>query len=212
MSWFREGIGAGNDGIGVAAWPGGSRQCAESFEPTGTCTGRKKFERSEYWKQEFRNGAKRLNGCNPPASCARAKRRPKDLPRRSRRAKAGWTPERRARQAELIRQWAPWRHSTGPKTEAGKERCSKNALRHGGRSRAHIRELQRIRYALRLAAENISKARLLIRLRESAARPRIKYKPQYAHLSGRFPWREPGTHAMLRANRSGGETCVLWQL
>ena len=32
----------------------------------------------------------------------------------------GWTPERRARQAELIRQWRPWEKSTGPKTEAGK--------------------------------------------------------------------------------------------
>ena len=189
---------------------GGSHRCAESFEPTGTCTERKKFERTVYCKREFRNNDNGLHGDNSPASCARAKRRPKDLPRRSRRAKAGWSPERRARQALLIRHWAPWRHSTGPKTDAGKARCSRNALRHGGRSRAHIRELQRIRYVLRLAAENIKKVRLLIRLRD--ARPRIKYKPHYAHLSGQFPWREPGTRAMLRANRSGGEPCVLWQL
>lgn len=43
----------------------------------------------------------------------------------------GWTPERRARQAELIRQWQPWASATGPKTEAGKAVSSRNALRHG---------------------------------------------------------------------------------
>ncbi len=68
------------------------------------------------------------------------------------------------RQAELIRRFAPWRHSTGPRTEAGKARCAKNALRHGSRSGSRIRELQRIRYVLRLAADNIRKVRLLIRL------------------------------------------------
>ena len=28
----------------------------------------------------------------------------------------GWTPERKARQAELIRNWKPWERSTGPRT------------------------------------------------------------------------------------------------
>ena len=32
----------------------------------------------------------------------------------------GWTPERRARQAERIKQWRPWNRSTGPKTTEGK--------------------------------------------------------------------------------------------
>lgn len=27
----------------------------------------------------------------------------------------GWTPERRAHQAELIRQWLPWEKATGPR-------------------------------------------------------------------------------------------------
>jgi len=151
-----------------------------------------------------------LHSFDRDASCVLRKHRRKGLPRRSAlRAKAGWTPERRARQAALIRRWAPWRRSTGPKTEAGKARCAKNALRHGGRSRARILELQRIRRILRKVDENIRAVRLFIRLRD--ARPRIKYKPQYAHLSSRLPWREPGTRAMLLANRSGGETCVLWQ-
>jgi len=43
----------------------------------------------------------------------------------------GWTPERRARQAELIRKWRPWEKSTGPKTEAGKAEVSRNAYKGG---------------------------------------------------------------------------------
>jgi len=43
----------------------------------------------------------------------------------------GWTPERRARQAKLIRQWKPWKHSTGPKTAEGKASSSQNAYKGG---------------------------------------------------------------------------------
>lgn len=39
----------------------------------------------------------------------------------------GWTPERRARQAALIRTWKPWERSTGAKTATGKARSSRNA-------------------------------------------------------------------------------------
>ncbi len=41
----------------------------------------------------------------------------------------GWTPERKAKQAELIHQWAPWEKSTGPRTDAGKEIVGQNAHR-----------------------------------------------------------------------------------
>ena len=71
-------------------------------------------------------------------ACGRIKHRPK-----------GWTPERRAAQAALIRRWQPWRSSKGPRTESGKARCAKNALKHGKRSLATIREFQRIRRVLR---------------------------------------------------------------
>jgi hypothetical protein len=41
----------------------------------------------------------------------------------------GWTPERRARQASLIRTWKPWEKSTGPKTDEGKAIVSQNHLK-----------------------------------------------------------------------------------
>ena len=53
----------------------------------------------------------------------------------------GWTLERGARQAELIRNWCPWQHSTGPRTSEGKARFSRNAWRGGIRD--VLRELSR---------------------------------------------------------------------
>ena len=41
----------------------------------------------------------------------------------------GWTPERRARQAALIKTWKPWQRATGPVTEEGKARVSRNAYK-----------------------------------------------------------------------------------
>jgi len=41
----------------------------------------------------------------------------------------GWTPERRARQAAMIRTWKPWEKSTGPKTDEGKAVVSHNHLK-----------------------------------------------------------------------------------
>ena len=45
----------------------------------------------------------------------------------------GWTPERRARQAELIRQWQPWKQSTGPRSQDGKAASARNAWKGGVR-------------------------------------------------------------------------------
>ena len=50
-----------------------------------------------------------------------------------------WTLERRQRQAELIRQWQPWKQSTGPKTPEGKAMASRNAWQGGDMAR--MREL-----------------------------------------------------------------------
>jgi hypothetical protein len=38
----------------------------------------------------------------------------------------GWTTERRAQQAALIRSWEPWKRSTGPRTPQGKAKSSGN--------------------------------------------------------------------------------------
>ena len=54
----------------------------------------------------------------------------------------GWTPERRARQAELIHHWKPWERSTGPRTPEGKARVAKNAYKGG--TTPLLRELARV--------------------------------------------------------------------
>lgn len=54
----------------------------------------------------------------------------------------GWTPERRARQAELIRTWKPWEQSTGPRTDEGKVQTARNGYKGGMRER--LRALRRI--------------------------------------------------------------------
>lgn len=51
----------------------------------------------------------------------------------------GWTPERRARQAVLIRNWRPWERSTGPRTNEGKAKASRNAYKGGQREK--LREI-----------------------------------------------------------------------
>lgn len=48
-------------------------------------------------------------------------------------SKNGWTLERRKRQEEMIKNWKPWEHSTGPITPEGKEACKLNAEKHGMR-------------------------------------------------------------------------------
>ncbi len=53
-----------------------------------------------------------------------------------------WTTNERARQAELIRTWKPWKQSTGATTLEGKARSSQNSLKHGFYSR-EMRELLR---------------------------------------------------------------------
>jgi hypothetical protein len=52
-----------------------------------------------------------------------------------------WTPEQKARQAALIRTWAPWKQSTGPTTSAGKKVSAKNAVNYS--CRELLREMAR---------------------------------------------------------------------
>jgi hypothetical protein len=56
-----------------------------------------------------------------------------------------WTPEERLRQAELIRNWQPWNHSTGATTEQGKHKASSNAFKHG----LYTQDMRRMMQALK---------------------------------------------------------------
>ena len=60
----------------------------------------------------------------------------------------GWTAERRARQAELMRRLRPWMRSSGPTSESGKAKSKFNAEVHGGRGR--LTSVARLRRVLRL--------------------------------------------------------------
>ena len=53
-----------------------------------------------------------------------------------------WTPDRRARQAALIRTWSPWEQSSGPRTPEGKAKASRNAW--SGGDWLKMRELSRL--------------------------------------------------------------------
>lgn len=61
----------------------------------------------------------------------------------------GWPPERRKAQAARIRAQKPWLQSTGPRTNAGKDRVKFNAVKHGNRAflwreLRHVLKLHRI--------------------------------------------------------------------
>lgn len=45
-----------------------------------------------------------------------------------------WTLEQRKQQSLKIRQWQPWKQSTGAKTNEGKETSSRNAFKGGWRA------------------------------------------------------------------------------
>lgn len=85
--------------------------------------------------------------------------------------KARWTPERRARQALAIRTWQPWRTSTGPKTQDGKARSARNALKHGLRSRATIEARREDRRVFARAAHNLAIARSFGIISDNFERP-----------------------------------------
>jgi len=71
---------------------------------------------------------------------------------------SGWTPERRARQAEAIRRWKPWAKSSGSRSDAGKARSSRNADK-GGQWRK-LRELSReVNALLRRQREQLAEVR-----------------------------------------------------
>jgi hypothetical protein len=56
-------------------------------------------------------------------------------PARYARKSSGWDNTRRAKHAASMRNWAPWKHSTGPRTSNGKAASCLNAYKHGLRGR-----------------------------------------------------------------------------
>ena len=68
-----------------------------------------------------------------------------------------WTPERRAKQSQAIKEWKPWAKSTGAKTPEGKAVVSRNAFKGG--HRPHLRQLakdlaEELQYTQRLIEEH----------------------------------------------------------
>lgn len=62
--------------------------------------------------------------------------------------KNSWTLERKAKQAQLIQTWQPWKRSTGPQTDEGRARASLNAYK--GNPRGKLREdIRRIKEFMR---------------------------------------------------------------
>ncbi len=76
---------------------------------------------------------------------------------------SGWTPERRARQAALIRTWKPWAQSTGPRTAEGKAQAAENARAFHG----WTPELQAMRDEVQAQARRV--ADLLLQQNEARA-------------------------------------------
>lgn len=69
----------------------------------------------------------------------------------------GWSPERRAHQAAMIRSWQPWKHATGPKSEEGKKRASRNAYKGGEwtQARQAIKQLKQLMREQRSMVEQV---------------------------------------------------------
>ena len=65
-----------------------------------------------------------------------------------------WTAAERQRQAELIRQWQPWQHSTGARTLEGKAIASHNAFKGGFKQQ--LKELNQLLRDQRHALNEIS--------------------------------------------------------
>lgn len=74
-----------------------------------------------------------------------------------------WTDEAKAKQAELIRTWRPWEHSTGPVTPEGKAKVATNSPGRYWRERLRLmcwigRQMRHLRAGLPLAPFEQTKA------------------------------------------------------
>ncbi|HAJ71050.1 MAG TPA: hypothetical protein DCO68_03120, partial [Methylophilaceae bacterium] len=60
--------------------------------------------------------------------------------------------QQRQRQAEMIRQWQPWKNSTGAKTAEGKAKASRNAFKGGVMQK--FKELRKLLHEQKKQIEN----------------------------------------------------------
>ena len=97
-----------------------------------------------------------------------------------------WSPESRQKQAEAIRKWSPWTKSTGPRTEEGRARSSRNAWKGGLRaSLGTYRDvLRQIEQSTRLVISSFCQKRLSRPARQAPPKRSLyRHKPTFP---GRF--------------------------
>lgn len=70
-----------------------------------------------------------------------------------------WTEDARRKQADIQKTRKSWLHSTGPKTEAGKKRASRNSLKHGMESE----QAKRFKRLLRRDVQHLKRGKALWR-------------------------------------------------
>ena len=110
-----------------------------------------------------------------------------------------WTQEQRARQAELIRRWQPWK-TGGVKTPEGKARSCKNAYKHG----AYSYETNLMRRYVTLARKQLAYCRQWhqrqVELRLIQTPPTEKGKPNGEPTQQNYMY---GQHPPALKNRLG---------
>ena len=72
---------------------------------------------------------------------------------------SGWTAERKARQAALIRTWRPWEQSTGPRTAQGKAQAASNGRESHGLTPEILAQRSKMRDLMRAVGELLREQR-----------------------------------------------------
>ena len=116
-----------------------------------------------------------------------------------------WTPTERLRQAERIRALCPWTKSTGPRTEAGKARSSRNAWKGGVRAEAAV--YARMLRSMANVTRTVTKTLFSSLGRKRVNRPRQPLPAAIGVIQPAQATRERGIPS-FRAKALGSETGV----
>lgn len=71
----------------------------------------------------------------------------------------GWSPERRAKQAQAIRHWQPWLKSRGPRTAEGRAVSSRNAAKPNSIRKQLLKLQAEIRQVMKMVKQLEAKRR-----------------------------------------------------